>query len=84
MCDKAVEENSYLIEYIPDKFKTQEMCRISNFPSAFYGNIYKKEVDAYKKRKEQKALITELEYYQLRGILIGILIGVLMKRRRGI
>ena len=26
MCDKAFEEDSFNFEYVPDHFKTQEMC----------------------------------------------------------
>ena len=49
MCDKVFEKDPSNFIYIPDYFITQEICR----------TVGKAEIDAYKKRKEQKALIRE-------------------------
>ena len=49
MCDQAFGENPCNFTYIPDYFITEEMCR----------TVGKVEFDAYKKRKEQNALIRE-------------------------
>ena len=35
MCDKAVDDNGYALEFVPDWYKTQEMC-INAFDD--YGN----------------------------------------------
>ena len=49
VCDRAFEEGRYMLQFVPDYFITEEMYR--EFPDSI--------VDAYKKPKEQKALIRE-------------------------
>ena len=32
MCEKAVFKNSFVIEYVPEKYKTEEMCEYAADP----------------------------------------------------
>ena len=56
MCNKAIIRDPIAFKVIPDYLITCDMCTISE---SYEGGIYKQDVDAYKKRKEQRALIKE-------------------------
>ena len=54
MCNEAVENSSWMLEHVPDQYKTQEMCNeaVKKSPCALW---YK----GYEQRKAQKAKIKE-------------------------
>ena len=62
MCDKAVEEDLYLLEYVPDWFVRQEQIDLwldDYYDDDYYDYGMIEWYDGYKKRKAQKAKIKE-------------------------
>ena len=62
MCDKAVEEDLYLLEYVPDWFVRQEQIDLWHddyYDDDYYDYGMIEWYDGYKKRKAQKAKIKE-------------------------
>ena len=60
MCDKAVEEDPGLLEYVPDWFVTQEHIDLWGDEDDYYDDDKLIEWnDGYKKRKAQKASIKD-------------------------
>ena len=62
MCDKAVEEDLYLLEYVPDWFVRQEQIDLWHddyYDDDYYDYGMTEWYNGYKKRKAQKAKIKE-------------------------
>ena len=60
MCEKAAQEDSWLLGYVPDWFVTQQQVKLWHYDSDFYDDHEIIEwYDSYQKRKAQKAKIKE-------------------------
>ena len=60
MCDKAVEEDSGLLEYVPDWLVSQQRIWLWGDDDYYYDkDKFFEWYDGYKKRKAQKASIKE-------------------------
>ena len=60
MCEKAVQEDSWLLGYVPDWFVTQQQVKLWHYDNDFYDDDEIIEwYDSYQKCKAQKAKIKE-------------------------